>query len=117
MRSNFDVLTHTDSAGAYGVALILYTGPQATPYLSWEILSYVGSHASLVAGAHRLLGNLQNGMGGVIGRFVASGECTVMHNTVPDLADEREATYIGCSRLERKRWESKLKEIVEEDEE
>jgi hypothetical protein len=109
------VLTYSDSADAYGVALILYTGAQETPYISWEMLSYVGSQASPVAGAHKLLEDMQNGMGGVIGRLVASGECTVTHNAVPDLADEEEVAELHSGRLERKRWESRLEEIAEED--
>jgi hypothetical protein len=114
--STFNVFTYTNSAGGYGVALILYTGATMSPYTSWEMLSYVANQPSPVAGAETLLEDLQNGMGGVMGRLVASGECTVMHSAVPNLAAGGKIAEIGYGRLERKRWESKLEEIVEEDE-
>lgn len=51
----------------HGAALIYYTGPAASPYVSWEMLSYVDEQPSVNAGAQRLLDDMQKGVGDVIG--------------------------------------------------
>lgn len=53
----------------HGAALIYYTGPASSPYVSWEMLSYVDDQPSVNAGAQRLLDDMQKGVGDVIGRF------------------------------------------------
>lgn len=59
----------------HGAALIYYTGPASSPYVSWEMLSYVDDQPSVNAGAQRLLDDMQKGVGDVIGRFLRVKVC------------------------------------------
>ncbi|KAF1928866.1 uncharacterized protein M421DRAFT_4701 [Didymella exigua CBS 183.55] len=74
------------SPNRHAVALIYYTGPPAAPYSAWEMLSYADDQPSYVAGAQRLLDDMEKGLGEVIGSLVNSGDWTVRHKTIPDLA-------------------------------
>ncbi|KAE8824255.1 hypothetical protein PTNB85_08811 [Pyrenophora teres f. teres] len=71
----------------YGVALLLYTGPPTAPYTSFHVISHVSHVPDIVTGARRLLADLQRGMGGVIGMCMETGDWTVTHERVPDVAD------------------------------
>jgi hypothetical protein len=53
----------------FGVAIILYTGPPASPFISWTLISHVDNQPDIVTGANRLLADLRKGMGGVMGMF------------------------------------------------
>ena len=51
----------------HGAALIYYTGPSDSPYVSWEMLSYADNQMSVNASAQQLLDDMQKGVGDVIG--------------------------------------------------
>jgi hypothetical protein len=51
----------------HGAALIYYTGPSTSPYVSWEMLSYADNQPSVNAAAQQLLDDMQKGVGDVIG--------------------------------------------------
>ena len=52
---------------SFGVAIILYTGPPASPFTSWTLISHMENQTDIITGANRLLADLRRGMGGVIG--------------------------------------------------
>ncbi|CAN9101222.1 unnamed protein product [Alternaria alternata] len=60
---------------SFGVAIILYTGPPASPFTSWTLISHVENQPDIITGANRLLANLRRGMGGVIVGEVELKEC------------------------------------------
>jgi hypothetical protein len=78
--NSYEVLAFTappsspDVDPSYGVALILYTGPPDTPFVSWEMLSHISNASSALAGAEKLLEDIQAGMGVVIGKWVFDKE-------------------------------------------
>ena len=49
------------------VSLIQYTGPPTSPFIAWEMLSYVDDQNSRVCGAEKLLEDLGKGVGGLVG--------------------------------------------------
>ena len=69
----FDLLSYTAANGTYGVALLLYTGPDNAPATRYEFLSYVEGQVSAVAGAEKLLRDMEEGMGGVVGKCAWGG--------------------------------------------
>lgn len=103
----------------YGVALILYTGPAACPSLSWDVLSYVDDQGTAVAGAEKLLEDLEKGIGRVMGHLMEIGESNVVHQVVPDLVYEFEEEISGANIVirESEKWEASLNGIEEEEEE
>lgn len=52
---------------SFGVAIILYTGPPASPFTSWTLISHVENQPDIITGANRFLADLRRGVGGVIG--------------------------------------------------
>jgi hypothetical protein len=50
-----------------GVSLIQYTGPPTSPFIAWEMVSYVDDETSRVGGAEKLLEDLGKGVGGLVG--------------------------------------------------
>ncbi|KAF2827677.1 hypothetical protein CC86DRAFT_405786 [Ophiobolus disseminans] len=120
--SSFDLLSYTtDDNVTHGVALILYTGPSTSPATSYEFLSYVDGQSSTIAGAERLLEDMEEGMGGVIGRLIENQECTVTHSAIPDIVaggdgEEEEEGEDAVGGVEEQRWEMTLQGIEEEDE-
>jgi hypothetical protein len=73
--NSYEVLAFTappsspDVDPSYGVALILYTGPPDTPFVS-----HISNASSALAGAEKLLEDIQAGMGVVIGKWVFDKE-------------------------------------------
>jgi hypothetical protein len=63
-----DILTADDEAEPkLSVSLIQYTGPPTSPFIAWEMLSYVDNQTSRVGGAEKLLEDLGKGVGGLVG--------------------------------------------------
>jgi len=77
-RSTFNTASNSsDNDGeertwpTYGVALILYTGPSSSPFISWTLISHVEDQPDIITGANCLLEDLRRGMGGVISEFMS----------------------------------------------
>jgi hypothetical protein len=62
--------TPLKSSLTHGAALIYYTGPSSSPYVSWEMISYADNQSSVNAGAQQLLEDMQRGVGDVISKSV-----------------------------------------------
>jgi hypothetical protein len=62
--SPFDVISYTNmSQTDLGAALIHYTDPGSSSFISWGVLSHAENQTSATSGAPKLLDDLQAGMG------------------------------------------------------
>ncbi|RYN41812.1 hypothetical protein AA0112_g1738 [Alternaria arborescens] len=85
MPSDNDNVEEQPSQLSFSVAIILYTGPPASPFTSWTLIRHVENQPDMITGANRLLADLRRGMGGVVGVCMQTGNWTTIHGRIPNI--------------------------------